>query len=276
MKGFIDRQDKSSEPNFLQRVSLGKVPGVTYVRKFSYIPNLQATTGERGIWEFGSTTFGNVNYNYPPDYTAPINTISSSSTLDVGKILVIGLDILGNEVAQYPILNGQNKVTLAVPLWRCFRMANVTANNLAVRGSGYVGQVYVYEDTPIVAGVPTDKTKVRAFLNDGNNSTLMSMYTIPKGKVGIIVSSDVRLVQKGTGTAILRMYSRQYNGNFRVLDIGALSASGTSVATIANPIPSTLPEKSDILLTADVDTNGMGLSAVMYILLYDKLIWDIQ
>ncbi len=105
-------QDGNVDPGFLASVGLGKIPGVSYIRKFSFIPNLQSTTGERDVWEFGSTTWGNVNYDFPSDDTAPIDTVSSSDVSDSGLVVLQGLDINGAEVIQQLTLNGQNKVTI--------------------------------------------------------------------------------------------------------------------------------------------------------------------
>lgn len=276
MVKYVGQQVYDITPDFIMSASLGKIDGVSVMRKFAYLPNIQSTTGERDIWEFGSTAApgANLDYTYPPDGQAPINRLSSSSVLDTGNIYLEGLFADGSKSTEVYELNGQSKVVIN-PLWRSYRLANRAVSVGADRSEGFNGQIYVYEDTVITAGVPDDKTKVRAFLNNGNNSSLMSQYCTPKGMTGLFIEVEPRLVKKGAASIILKAYVRTFGEVFRLVDVGALSASGTSVFSAKNYIPIQLAEKSDVVFTADSDTNNVGASIVMYMLLFDNEKWAI-
>lgn len=256
---LFDGQHQHECDEYRVRVARGEIPGHSVVRKYGSI-SLNAATGQRVVWEYGSATLGNVDYTFPADGSAPIDTISSSSASDTGSIIIQGLDINGVLTTQTVTLNGQNKVTLGTSLWRCFRAFNNDSNSSPAIGTGFVGQIYIYEDTAIVAGVPTDKTKVKTFVNNGNNQTLQAFYTIPKGYNALIWWARNSIVYKGVASALSKAWIRLYGKNFRLADDGSLHTAGTSVHQENDTLLTTAPELTDIVGTADVDTNSAGVS----------------
>ncbi|CAN8142792.1 hypothetical protein THIOSC15_770002 [uncultured Thiomicrorhabdus sp.] len=109
--------------------------------------------------------------------TPAIDSISSSSISDTGTIQVQGLDANWELITQVVTLNGQTRVALTTPLLRAFRGKNTGTIPL-------VGNIVIYENTALSGGLPTDTTKIRLIINNGNNQTLMALYTIPAGKTG--------------------------------------------------------------------------------------------
>lgn len=274
---YAGNQVFSLTPDFIMSAALGKIDGVEAMRKFASLPNVAADT-ERDIWDFGSDISPGVNidYDYPADETAPITTISSSDVDDTGVAYVEGLDINGVKTILNPQLEGQDKVTLATPLWRSYRASNLMTTVKADRSAGFEGQIYVYEDTDIVAGVPTDKTKVHCFMDNGNNSSLMSQYCCPAGFTGLFLAVEPRVSRKTAATIIIRAYVRNYGQVFRLVDVGALSSTGSSTFAVLNYIPIPFVEKSDLVITAESDTNNVGASVVYYILLFNNIKWGIE
>jgi len=227
---------------FRVRVAKGEVPGHSTVRKYGSL-KANAATGRRVVWEFGDPAIGNVTYTYPADGSATIDTVSSSSAADTGPFVVQGLDVNGDLTTQ--------QIT-----WRCFRAYSLATTSTPVVGSGLAGQVFVYEDTAIVAGVPTDKTKVKTFVNNGNNQTLQAFYTIPSGYRGLVWWSRNAIVYKGVASALSKAWIRPYGYEFRLADEGSLHTAGTSVHQENDTLLTLAPALTDIAATADVDTNG--------------------
>ena len=256
-------------------VALGKVEGVSFIRKFAAVPDLMQLTGKRDIWEYGSPTWGDRDYIYPEDGTAPINRISSSNAADTHNVLVFGLDINGIAVVLPITLTGLTPVVLPTPLWRVYRIRTLQQSTIANRATGFLGQIYVYEDTPVVAGVPTDKTKVRAFIDRNRNSTMMSQYCCPATKTGLFLNVEPKIIKKGAASALISGYVRPYGSVFSEVDVGGLSASGTSAFSVRNDIPIIFAERSDVVITCDVDTNNTGMGLSMYILLFDNEHWGL-
>lgn len=260
---------------FLMAVSLGLINGVSAIRKSAFIGGLQSATGPREIWDFGSPAEGDRDYIYPADGTAPIDSISSSDNGDNQLVRIDGLDIDGNFVSQEFNLTGQTRKALTTPLWRVDQIINIQPSNTANRNAAenFTGKIYLYENTAITLGVPNDLTKVRGFVYDGNNRTLMSQYTIPAGKVGIMVGFATHAVYKGTASILIDAYLRPYGGLFSREEIRGLNTSGTGVVQEELQILTVFDEKTDIVITADTDTNNAGASIRYSIVLFDKDKW---
>ena len=142
------------------------LPGTKIIRKFSRRDGL-GLNEDADIWNFPDEPV----YTYSK--SADIDTISSGSASDVGNVIQIyGLNGDYEEVVQNATLDGQNKVVLTTPLLRIWRMVNRSSAALD-------GGVYVYPDTAITLGKPDDTKKVRCYINDGENQTLMCHYTLP-------------------------------------------------------------------------------------------------
>ena len=188
-----------------------------------------------------------------------------SSALDVGQaIVVIGQTLDHTEVSQVVITNGQNKVTLETPLYRLYRMINVSSTDIT-------GTLYGYVDGTITGGVPDDQTTVRAVIDNGDNQTQMAIYTVPKDTIGYVIGADVtfsRAVSAGAvGQFIFRI--RTPGTVFRVLKRLALLSTGSSTWALQPPIPlGPLPAGTDMTLTVEaVSANNTGCSGSFTLLL---------
>ena len=260
---------------FREACSAGLVRGCKIIRKYGVNPNL-ASGVSRDIWDFGAADAGNVDYTYPEDGTAPIDTLSSSHASDSQLLLISGRDALGYNSDQFATVNGQNKVTLTFPLWRIHRVVNLEASTTATMGFGFNGNLYVYEDTPIVLGVPTDVSKVRAYIFDGNNQTQMSQFTIEKGWVGFNQGGSTKMTKKQAAVVIYQVWARSYGSVFRLSDNGALHSQGTGSFTSPSFASFMIPELTDIVIMAESDTSAVGVATEYSIMLLEKAVWGIQ
>jgi hypothetical protein len=179
-------------------------------------------------------------------------------------VTIIGQTIDNTEVTQTATLNGQNKVTLTTPLYRVYRMYNSGSTNIA-------GNVTCYPDTALTSGVPTDKSKIRAMITDGNNQTLMCIYTVPKGKEGYFLGGYVATTKTGGKSAIFTWRLRTPGNVFRVQSKIAVIGAGDSTWQYKYPIPvGPIPAGSDVIIKCEsVDANDTGVSGGFSMLLRD-------
>lgn len=222
---------------------MGLEPGWTSVEKFGENSDVNGT--QEDVWSEGGV------YTYST--IADIDTISSSSPMDTEDILIIGQTLDNTEVTQTVTLNGQNKVVLPTPLLRIYRAYNDGSNDL-------IGDVYTYVDTPIVGGIPTLKSEIRAKIattahNIPPNQTEMALYTIPKGFRGFFIGGYVSMNNLQAGNfAIFVWKLRLKNKVFRVQSRIACIGAGSSHWNYQYGVPVAqdgIPEGTDIAISVD-------------------------
>jgi hypothetical protein len=236
-------------------VSMGQITGFSVVDKFGENPDVDPGAPE-DVWEGGGL------YTYDPEGTAPIVSLISDNAADVGfPIYVEGIDITGHEVSQIITLNGTTRVPLDTPLYRCYRMINMGTTNLT-------GLVYCYVGT---GGVPV-LADTRAIINDGNNQTLMALYTVPLGYVGFLYRGELGTSRsQASGSARCAYYSRRKGMAFTIKKRVDLSNGGSSIYQDARSFPDIIPALTDIRLTVEeVGANNMGIFGTFDILLVEE------
>jgi hypothetical protein len=187
--------------SFELATSMGQVPGYSVVDKYGENPDVDTGTDPEDIWEGGNL------YTYDAVGTAPITSLASDAN-DIVPVRVQGLDWFGNEVIQTITLTGTEPVPLDTPLWRVYRMENMGAVSL-------LGTVFCYTGNGPVPAI--GDSEVRAIIQNGNNQTLMCIYTIPRGYVGFLYRGELGMSRAQTaGFARCAYYSRRYGGVFKV------------------------------------------------------------
>lgn len=245
----------SENKDFMQNVAEGNVPNYKSINKFGENPDIDSAAAE-DVWDGGGL------YNFST--IADIDRISSSNVLDVQKIEVYGLDANYQEIEETVTLNGQTPVVLANTYLRVYRMKNVDSVDVA-------GVVYCFVNTAVVGGVPSDLTKVRANIRNGNNQTLMAVYTIPAGKTGYYQGGFIAMSRASDASADFTLRARAINGVFQVKRRVSLNSGGSSHWNAGYLIPVKYEEKTDILIRCDsVSGNNTGVSAGFTILLKDN------
>ncbi len=126
------------------------------------------------IWLFNTS---NAIYDYIP--YANINEpqgediyISSSDDNDDQNVIIFGLDGNGRYQEEIIQIEGQVKKQLQNQFFRIFKA-------YALDPVSPTGTVYIYRNVTVTVGVPTDLTKVQAFIINGVNTSRMSHFTIP-------------------------------------------------------------------------------------------------
>jgi len=237
-------------------VSMGQLKGFSSIDKFGENPDIDTGSTPEDIWEGGGL------YNWDDFGTAPIVSLISDDADDAGKVIeVSGLDINGFNVVQEVELDGTNRVILQTPLWRVYRMQNMASTNLE-------GMVYCYVGT---GGIPST-ANTRAIIDNGNNQTLMALYTIPLGYVGFLVRGELGVSRNQTnGNARCAYYSRRCGKAFTIKKRVDLVNQGSSIYQDARSFPDVIPALTDIRLAVEsVSANNMGVFGTFDIMLVEE------
>ena len=210
--------------------------------RFGKVTNL--TLLRTTVWSLGG------NENYLSGNT--ITHISSSSTADNQLIRIEShtIDASGDFtfVVQTVPLNGQNKVALPTPVARVSMMNNANSHNL-------VGAVYVYEDTAITAGVPTDLTKAHCQIPAGYNQSFKAATTFDKDTFGIVTQGFGGVGNKQTANVEFELEFKPKGGVFiQGASVVAGSASGNFNINLDPAI--VIPPNSDLRVTCISDNAG--------------------
>ena len=242
---------------FLLGVSGGNEIGYSAVRKFGNNPDIDSLSGFEDIAECCP------NYAYPT--TAATNYISSSNVGDSNEITVIGLDAEWNKQVVTQSLEGQTKIEIGSGKeWiRVYRIFNSGGTDL-------LGDAYVYEDDTITNGVPDTAIKVKAKIQIGNNQSLMAIYTVPAGKTGYIRQLEAAISSKKDSKSVVKLFTREFGKVFRVKDIFSLQRTGNSCIARDYVTYIKCEEKTDIKVSADTDTNDIGVSASFSLILVNN------
>jgi len=192
------------EPFNLQ-VARGQIPG--HELKFKFGNNAAVGNTEETIWAEGGL------YVYPTSATQM--TVSSSSANDTAAgtgartINIEGLDADYNEVSEDIILNGQTPVTTVNSYLRINRAAVLAAGS-----SGKNAGIIRAGTGTVTSGVPAN-----VFLSidgDGDNQTLMCLWTVPAGYTAFLVQTNVSTGNSSNTPALLRttIVARPHGGVF--------------------------------------------------------------
>ena len=234
----------------------GRVQGQTFIHKFGEAPDFDTGDGEVTIWDGANDgTIDAMVYTYST--TNDIDSVISSSVSDVGDVEIQGLDtdyVLTNQTVT---LTGQTRVAIPTPLRRVFRMKNVGSTN-------FVGNVCTYiTNAPTTSGDVDLATDVRSCVNNGNNQTLMAIYTIPAGKTGYLRSFFASTSGGSRSTNYkIKLLARPLGQVFQLKHVASLVDSGTSHFNHEYVEPEVFAEKTDIHMTAETTESAISASAV--------------
>lgn len=228
-------------------IAKGDVIGTTFIHKFGLAPDFDTADAEVTIWDGANDVLfgGSPPMVYTYSSTADIGTISSSSNSDTVDIEVQGLDSSYNLVTQTVTLTGQTDASLGTNLLRVFRMINRGASSL-------VGVVYLRTNgSGQSSGVPSTANTVRAIIDDGNNQTLMALYTVPAGKTAYM--RDWYAATAGGSKAssyVIRLKARPLGQVFQLKHISSLQDSGSTNIQYKYEEPQVFAAKTDIEMSA--------------------------
>ncbi len=115
------------------------------------------------------------------------------------------------------------------------------------------------------------KTTSYAQIHNGNNQTLMALYTIPLGKTGYLTKIAASLEgQKKDFVVSARKYHRKYGGVFQLKRTFGLKASGSSQYIDKFEVPLVLTERTDIKIEALTSLNDTSMNCTFDLILIDN------
>jgi hypothetical protein len=234
-------------------IAEGKVTGKTFIHKFGEAPDFDTGDLEVTIWDGADDALlSGAAMKYTYSTSADIDTISSSNNGDTVDIEIEGLDTNWALVTQTITLTGQTDATLTTALIRVFRMKNVGATDLS-------GVVYLRTNgSSQTLGVPDTASTVRAIINNGNNQTLMALYTIPAAKTGYLRDWYAAIAGASkTSNYKIRLKARPSGQVFQLKHTSALSENGSSSIQHKYEEPEVFAAQTDIELTAQITANSI-------------------
>jgi len=220
----------SGNKDFMMEVPKGTIPNTFGVNKFGSNLNSPANT-TTDVWDIGGT------YIYPSttDITHVHQVANSNPNM---QIEVEGLDSNWDLVIQTVTLDGVGAtflIALSTPLIRIFRMKVISPP------SGSISDV-----TAVNAG----DTIIYAQITNGNNQTLMALYTVPSGHTAYMVSIYGDVVEstgKEPKSTEFNLWVRDNESlfPFQLKNARAIPKAGASITKEFAPYLK-ITEKSDI------------------------------
>jgi hypothetical protein len=246
-------------------IAKGNVAGHSSIHKFGNAPDFDTGDNAVDVWD-GANDGGSNLMSYTYSTTDDIDSLSSSNDGDTVDIEITGLDANYDLVTQTITLTGQTRVALTTDLVRVFRLKNVGGSNLA-------GRVYCFVNVATTLGVPDTLANVRAEINNGNNQTLMALYTVPNGKTGYMDQFEASIAgAKKTAEYQIDLYIRPFGQVFQLDHRTSLQDGGTSQWQHLFEMPEKLEAKTDIAIKATILTGsvtGANISAGFDLILVD-------
>lgn len=250
-------------------VSMSAVSAAEAVVLDTYGDTVSAATKAKSLLKFGRNddldtgtreTIWNNGGDETYVTTNAIDTISSSSASDTQVLQVEYHTVTGTGAsAQYTFglqdvaLNGQSKVPLSVPGARTSRIRNNGDVPL-------VGNVYVYEDTAISGGVPTDVTKIHAEVLAGDDQSFKAATTFSNTDYAFITSVYGSVKRSTSAVVDFRLETRAPGGIFLPkLEFSAVQSGGVA-QIILDPFI-IVPKNYDVRITGQSNTNNTTADA---------------
>lgn len=244
--GRLVQAEREIENQFGQKVSIDR-KGKSLIKFGKSAP--LATGSLQTVWTVGG------NETYVSGNT--IDSISSSSSLDTQEIYLECHTVDENGdftfLTQLVTLNGQNRVELPVPVAR----VSMAYNN---NGTNLVGRVVVYENTPLVGGIPTDVSKIHIDIPQGLQESFKAATTFSSSDYFILTGGFGSVSLKQDGAADFYLELREPGKVFR--QVAAVSAASASPWSINLDPAVILPKNCDIRVRVETSTNNVVVFTV--------------
>ena len=222
-----------------------------FIHKFGSNPEVKqsglSVSSPETIWD------GSNEYTFPSDDGEVMEIVSTSGS-DTQDVVVQGLDENFIDKTWTGTLTGSTAVNIGT--WtRIFRAYNDGDAN-------FVGDITINQ-----VGGSTDYLKIL----DGNNQTLMAIYTIPADKVGYLTRYSLSAQNEQSSASIhftAQIRTREFGKVFRVREIVSFGTSHDTERVLQ--FPTKLQPKTDIIFNVvNSDGNNGSVNADFDVALHD-------
>jgi hypothetical protein len=241
----------SAEIDFYLAVAKGDFTGYTKVNKFGYNDSIGSSNFEV-IWETG----GQYPYQSSP---VTVDVVSDDANDDVAgtgarTLRIQGLDGSYNLAEETVDMDGTTTVTTTQEFLRVFRMSVETAGSTG-NNEGTITVTY------------TGGSDVAATISEGNGQTLMTLYTIPAGYTGYLLSMNISSGKdQEMQFKFIQRINEGSNGAFQTKQF--LDVRGGQTTVIFNAI-NVIPEKSDIYVSGKASSTSSASASFDLLLVQD-------
>lgn len=203
------------------------------------------------IWATGAD---DAHETYVAANTNSIDSVSSDSGSDTTTLVIEGHTETDSEktfLSQSVTLTGQTRAVLSTSLNRVTRVYASGSVNL-------VGNIFVYENTAISAGKPSDTTKIHLTIRAGKNQSEKASTSLSNQNYWIITGYRGSVLEKVGSFADVTLQIRQNGKVFRDVDDITATDANTGVRKF-NPYIIASPN-SDIRLIAISDSTSRDVT----------------
>lgn len=199
--------------------------------------------------------------------TNAITHISSSNNSDTVPVKIEGHTVDGNGDFTFSVqevtLAGQTKTALSTPLARVTRLYNNSIGTPPANGTELLGNVYVYEDDTVTAGVPNTNAKVHMQVQAGHQNSEKAATTISKNDYWIVTGVYADVLEKISESAEIIFEMRTKGGVFR--ESFTMSAAKESAGTFRHAFPYIIvPPNTDVRLRGRSDGTSIEVSGGIF------------
>ncbi len=182
--------------------------------------------------------------------------VATTASTGASVFYVIGLDASRLQIEEFVVLNGVSNVATSSSYVRQFR-----ARAFGDGGSGGA-------EGTLTSTAQTDGT-VSCQIIDGNNQTLMAIYTVPIGKIGYLNKWWGTLSKKQVAISVVRLRAGTIDGVGYILQARSIGSSGSSDFDYEYTVPLPIPGGVDVWVEADSNVNDLGVASGFDIVLVD-------
>lgn len=217
-----------------------------YILKWGVNPDIDTGSIET-VWDLGDEyIFTQTAQNY---YISSSNNSDTTQTIEVELIILHTDGRYKREIIEVQI-NGNTKTLITAS-----GLAIASNRALNISTDVLLGDIYIYEDTTVTAGVPDDLTKVRSMIITGKEQTQQAVYTVPeilednrKIVYAELYKWDISAIQNKTTSGLVELIISEKNKTARVQDSDALTESRKSGNIFGENTPLIVQPGSDIFI----------------------------
>jgi len=202
-------------------IAQGQIEGYSLVHVTGYNPDVD-TGADETVWTTGGY------YPWSLWNSTRLITVVSTSALDIGSVVVTGLDANYNPITEEIDFNGTTSGTGAAQFKR------VLSAIYKDSGANNAGTITLTANGSTVG-----------LIEAGVGQTLNGIYTVPAGHTAYILCGDFS-VHKAKNAQV-RFLIRPFGQNFRIAHIGETTES---TYRYDFPVPVTMTEKTDLDIQA--------------------------